>query len=192
MQTTTRCYSVYQHKSPSGKLYFGITSRSPKQRWNNGNGYRENSYFWSAIKKYGWGNFEHIILASDLSEQEACDMEVKLIAEYKSNNPLYGYNLSRGGEGVYDRCGKNNTNYRHGMCVGGYSKEYKSFESKKSYQAHREERLAKQNEYSKAHREHKRWYDKVHYWEEELLRADTDERVEECLNKLNWLKENEQ
>ena len=192
MNTSGECYSVYLHKSPNGKLYFGITSREPKIRWNNGNGYRGNSYFWRAIKKYGWENFEHIVLASGLNEQEACDMEVKLIAEYRSNNPLYGYNLSRGGEGVYDRCGENNTNYRHGMCVGCYSKEYKSFENKKSYQAHREERLAKQNEYGKAHREHKRWYDKVHYWEEELLRADTDERVEECLNKLNWLKENEQ
>ena len=192
MEELEHCYCVYCHKSPSGKMYFGITSRKPKQRWNNGNGYRENSYFWNAIKKYGWANFEHTILASELSEKDACDMEVKLIAQHHTNNPLYGYNLSRGGEGIYERCGENNPNYRHGMCVNGYSKEYKSIFNQKSYQAHRDERLAKQNEYGENHREHKRWYDKVRYWESELLCANTNERTAKCLSKLNWLNEHEQ
>ena len=189
MNASDRCYSVYRHKSPSGKLYFGITSQKPAQRWNNGNGYRGNAYFWSAIKKHGWENFEHTILASDITEKEACDMEVSLISENQTNNPLYGYNLSRGGEGVYDRCGKNNTNFRHGMCAGGQSKEYKSIHNKLSYQAHREERLSKQNAYSETHREHKRWYDKVRYWERKLSLADSDDEKANCLNKLDELKE---
>lgn len=189
MDESEKCYSVYLHKSPSGKMYFGITSNKPKIRWNHGNGYRGNKHFWKAILKYGWDSFEHIVIASGLTEREACDMEVSLIFEHHTNDPNYGYNLSRGGEGVYDRCGENNTNYRHGMCVGGHSKEYKHICNQKSYQAHRDERLARQNLYGAEHREHKRLYDKIRYWERKLADANTEERKRECNLKLAELRE---
>ena len=32
-------WTVYKHTSPSNKVYIGITSREPKLRWDNGNGY---------------------------------------------------------------------------------------------------------------------------------------------------------
>ena len=57
-------YTVYQHKNKiNGKIYIGITSKDPEKRWgHNGYNYKSSSYFYSAIQKYGWDNFEHNIL----------------------------------------------------------------------------------------------------------------------------------
>lgn len=91
-------FIVYEHVSPEGKRYVGITSRRPQERWlSGGKGYKENTHFWNAIQKYGWDNFEHNILASDLSVLEACDMEIELIAKYDLTNPDKGYNHTSGG-----------------------------------------------------------------------------------------------
>lgn len=92
-------YSVYKHTSPSGKVYIGITSKVPERRWQNGTGYHHNPYFSSAIQKYGWENIDHEIIAKELSFDMACKMEIDLIAQYRSNDPDYGYNLTSGGEG---------------------------------------------------------------------------------------------
>lgn len=92
-------YCVYMHTSPSGKRYIGITSQKPERRWRkNGEGYKDHVYFWRAIQKYGWDNFEHIILFDGLIKEEAEQKEIELIAYYNSNNEDYGYNLSSGGE----------------------------------------------------------------------------------------------
>lgn len=93
------------------------------------------------------------------------------------------------GDNHFPCSGSDNANYRHGMCVGGQSKEYKSIHNRKSYLAHRSERLAKQNAYSAVHREQKRVYDKIRYWQKQLSLAQTDERREECTNRLYALKE---
>ena len=61
-------FTVYMHINKiNDKKYIGITSYSLKERWRNGNGYGENTPFGQAIKKYGWNNFEHKILYSDLT-----------------------------------------------------------------------------------------------------------------------------
>lgn len=92
-------YIVYMHISPNNKKYIGITCQSPERRWrNDGKGYIYNPYFWNAIKKYGWDNFEHVILFDELSKEEAERKEIELIEYYNSNNCEYGYNLSSGGE----------------------------------------------------------------------------------------------
>lgn len=91
-------YIVYKHTSPSEKVYIGITSRTTKERWgNNGIGYKACPYFWRAIQKYGWDNIKHEILYEDLTQEEACEMEIKLIAEYDATNPEKGYNDMLGG-----------------------------------------------------------------------------------------------
>ena len=96
----SKIWCVYMHTNKvNHKVYVGITSRDPKKRWDYGNGYRGQKYFYRAIKKYGWDNFEHIIFAQGLSKDEACKMEICLIALYASNNSDHGYNLSSGGEG---------------------------------------------------------------------------------------------
>lgn len=91
-------FVIYKHTSPSGKVYIGLTGRKDVNlRWCNGLGYGSNKYFTNAIKKYGWENFQHEIIKTGLTFDEACEWEIKLIAEYKSNNPKFGYNISSGG-----------------------------------------------------------------------------------------------
>lgn len=90
-------YTVYMHKNKiNGKVYIGITKTKPKYRWNNGKGYN-NQYFKKAINKYGWNNFEHIILFQKLTQKEAEQKEKQLIAYYNSTDKNYGYNISKGG-----------------------------------------------------------------------------------------------
>lgn len=93
-------WCVYAHVSPSGKRYIGITCQKPSERWKNGKGYIESPYFYKAIQKYGWNNFSHTILKDNLTEQEAKQMEIALIAEFDSTNRNKGYNISKGGDGV--------------------------------------------------------------------------------------------
>lgn len=91
-------YCVYKHTSPSGKVYIGITSREPTIRWRNGKGYELCTAFNRAIEKYGWENIRHEILYESLDKETACAKEQELIAEHRSNEPEYGYNLTSGGE----------------------------------------------------------------------------------------------
>lgn len=91
-------YTVYMHTTPSDKVYIGITSRNVKARWQNRSGYSQHRYFYSAIKKYGWENIHHEIIAENLSKEDACKMEIELIAKYNATNRNFGYNESTGGE----------------------------------------------------------------------------------------------
>ena len=92
-------YTVYQHKNKiNGKIYIGITSQKPEQRWRNGEGYKSSPHFYSAIQKYGWDNFEHNILFVELTKEQACLKEQELIKEFNSTNREYGYNSTSGGD----------------------------------------------------------------------------------------------
>ena len=93
-----KTYCVYMHTSPSGKRYIGMTGQAPKDRWVNGHGYRGSNYFANAIKKYGWDNFRHEILFSNLTKEEACRLEQMCIVLFRTRNRLYGYNMTIGGE----------------------------------------------------------------------------------------------
>lgn len=106
-------YTVYMHTCPNGKRYVGITRQNVKRRWNNGLGYKENEYFSRSILKYGWNNFEHEILFENLTQEEAEQKEIELIAFYQSNIRKYGYNIENGGK-----------------CVGTVSEETKTKLSK--------------------------------------------------------------
>ena len=90
-------FSVYKHTSPNGKVYIGITSKKPKERWQNGKGYANNRYFSRAIRKFGWDNFKHEILYEGLSEEQANIIEQMQINYYDSTNRKKGYNISIGG-----------------------------------------------------------------------------------------------
>ena len=58
------------HRFPNGKVYIGITKQTVEERWRNGEGYKTQLVH-RAIEKYGWGNIEHIVLASCLSKKDA-------------------------------------------------------------------------------------------------------------------------
>ncbi|MCQ2770656.1 MAG: GIY-YIG nuclease family protein [Clostridia bacterium] len=97
-------WKVYVHINLiNNKKYVGVTSRvDPNLRWKNGYGYKENDYFYSSIKKYGWDNFEHIILYDDLFEDEAKDLERFLISAWNTMDRDCGYNMTSGGDGTPD------------------------------------------------------------------------------------------
>lgn len=97
----TRKYCVYMHRFPNGKVYIGQTCQKPEIRFRNGNGYKGCRFIESAIKKYGWENVEHIILADNLDEDGANELEQKYIEQYKSTAKEFGYNLRSGGTSGY-------------------------------------------------------------------------------------------
>ena len=94
-----KSYSVYRHTNKvNDKKYFGITSQKPEFRWgNDGINYRSTPHFYNAIVKYGWDNFEHTVLFTELSKEEACEIEKRLIKENNTQNREFGYNVMEGG-----------------------------------------------------------------------------------------------
>jgi group I intron endonuclease len=81
-------------------VYIGITGQNPSKRWGNGTNYGHNEHFKKAIKKYGWENFKHEILASGLTRDEAEQIEICEIKRHKSNERECGYNITNGGEKI--------------------------------------------------------------------------------------------
>ena len=92
-------YIVYMHKNKiNGKIYIGQT-KNLKDRWSRqGERYKGCSHFYAAIQKYGWDNFEHIILEKNISEKDIEKKEQYWISFYHSNDKEKGYNLTEGGE----------------------------------------------------------------------------------------------
>lgn len=93
-------YFLYMHINKiNNKKYIGIThQKSPELRWGiNGRNYSSSPYFYQAILKYGWNNFEHIIIEEGLSKEQACQSEIDLIKKYNTQNKLFGYNILEGG-----------------------------------------------------------------------------------------------
>ena len=124
-------YSVYMHISPNNKKYIGITLQEPKKRWLNGYGYKHNQYFTNAINKYGWDNFQHIIIAKGLTENEAKWLEIKLIKIHDTTNRDKGYNISLGGDIVSDETRNKLSESLKGEGNGMYGKHHTEEAKKK-------------------------------------------------------------
>lgn len=95
----SKTYCVYKHTcKANGKVYIGATSQRPESRWGSrGQNYRHNAYFSNDIEKYGWNNFEHEVLYTELTADDANLIEIQLIELFQSNNQAFGYNKSSGG-----------------------------------------------------------------------------------------------
>lgn len=91
-------FTVYMHITPSNKRYIGITSKDLSERFGSNGCLYRNQIFGRAIKKYGWDNIEHIIVAQNLTKEKAKKLEIELIDKYDTTNPKYGYNRSIGGD----------------------------------------------------------------------------------------------
>lgn len=84
----------------NNKIYVGQTNNI-KRRWRaNGIEYtsQETSIIGKAILKYGWENFEHIIIEENLTLDEANALEAFLINELEAQNREKGYNIREGGK----------------------------------------------------------------------------------------------
>ena len=89
-------YVVYIHKNIlNGKVYVGQTCNLSERWRNNGKNYFNSIKFYNAIKKYGWNNFTHEVVYSNLNKQAADKLEKELIHKYNSIEE--GYNLKEGG-----------------------------------------------------------------------------------------------
>ena len=100
---------IYYHKNKiNGHMYIGQSKCNSDYikygRWGvNGQGYKANKYFWHAIKKYGWENFEHGFFEDNIDNELLNEKEKYYIALYhtyrQDPESKSGYNLTPGGEG---------------------------------------------------------------------------------------------
>jgi group I intron endonuclease len=96
-------FIVYQITNlVNGKIYVGKTTKSLGERWAShlaavSRGKRSRLY--AAIRKYGPSCFFMEMIDSTPDLEALDDLERKWISEKNSNNPLYGYNMTEGGEG---------------------------------------------------------------------------------------------
>lgn len=90
-------YTVYFHTTPALKIYVGVTKNKPSIRWSKGRGYKMQPNFYKDIKLYGWNNINHYIIAENLTQQEAFNMEKETIKKLKLTDPKKGYNKAPGG-----------------------------------------------------------------------------------------------
>jgi group I intron endonuclease len=86
----------------NGKIYVGKTTKSLGERWAShlaavSRGKRSRLY--AAIHKHGSSSFFVEMIDSTDNLDELDDLERKWIANKNSNNPLYGYNMTEGGDG---------------------------------------------------------------------------------------------
>ena len=88
-------HKIYKYTNKvNGKVYIGRTCNSLKRRAHaDGSGYKSCTYFWNAIQKYGWENFEGEVLEERLTDKEAAKREIFYIHEYDSIDFTKGYNL---------------------------------------------------------------------------------------------------
>ena len=92
-------YIVYLHRNKiNGKCYVGQTCQKPQARWGKqGSGYKAQQYFYRAIKKYGWNNFDHIILEENIPKEKINEREVFWAGYYHALAPE-GYTLKVGSQ----------------------------------------------------------------------------------------------
>ena len=95
-------FIIYVHRNKvNGKCYVGQTCQIPEDRWGaNGNGYSRQTVFYNAILKYGWDNFEHIILEEHIPPELVDERESYWAIEYNALVPN-GYTILTGqGESI--------------------------------------------------------------------------------------------
>lgn len=103
-------YILYEHRNKiNGKRYIGITNNKTKRWYGKGKHYAGCPYFYAAIQKYGWDNFEHNILIYDLTREEASRLEKHYIETFKTREKAFGYNLAEGGVNAPTMLGKHHS-----------------------------------------------------------------------------------
>lgn len=94
----------------NSKIYIGKTIQPYLARWDshkcNAFTKTEVSYFYNALRKYSWDGFMRIVIyqTEELPKNEAdlivCEKEKFYINLFRTDNHDFGYNLTKGGEGV--------------------------------------------------------------------------------------------
>lgn len=127
---------IYMYVSPSNKVYIGKTVREKQRKIEHRTKtINSKTYFGKALKKYGYESFEYWVLFRfktnkiDKLNKVLEWLERKCIQFYMSNYSEFGYNLTKGGDGVLG--------FKH-------SEETKQYLSKcsKDFMSHKEHRDA--------------------------------------------------
>lgn len=96
----------------NGKVYIGKTICSCEKRWlehkYNINQKRTKNYpLYKALRKYGWEAFEKIVIyqseesnSVELVNEIICGKEQFYINLFRSDNHTFGYNVTKGGDGI--------------------------------------------------------------------------------------------
>lgn len=91
--------AIYAHINKiNGKVYIGQTKQTLQKRWGRGSEYSTCTHFYKAIQKYGWDNFQHIVLECGLNDDEINEKEEYWINYY--NSIENGYNIKKGGGNI--------------------------------------------------------------------------------------------
>lgn len=178
-------YFVYIHINRTNlKVYVGQTCQLPQRRWRNGKAYSTNqdTHFANAIRKWGWDNFEHIILEEGLTKSQADFYERMYIKEYDATNRLKGYNQASGGANAIpndetrQKMSKNHADFK-GEKSPMYGKNLKDFMTDEAYQ----EWLSKIRKYASEHRRGKNAYaQRVYCFEKDKFYDSITDAAEEC------------
>ena len=132
-------YKVYLYEFPNGKVYVGMTRNTLEARRDAG--YHHNKRLQAAIRRYGWGGFEHKIVIDGLTKEDAEIEEQKLIRELDSLNPQKGYNVSAGGKCTFAGL-KHTKEYKKKMREINQGKKYSEATIQRMRDAHAKERKA--------------------------------------------------
>lgn len=177
-------YIVYLHINKiNGKVYVGITSYSnPSRRWSYG--YKGNPHFQASLLRYGWDNFKHIVVFSNLKKETACRIEQLLILKYKKQKRCY--NIANGGEGssAMSEGTKDKLRQYKGPLASQYGKkhskervEQQRVATTRLWKEQREHRLAQLLKYGFKSGEEHPMYNKVRTEEDKI-------RISQALSKV--------
>ena len=86
-------YYVYMHTFPDDRVYVGQTGKPVKERWGlDGNGYRGNKRMYEEIKRVGWDNIRHEVVATVYGRKNALLLERELMERYAATDNEKGFN----------------------------------------------------------------------------------------------------
>jgi hypothetical protein len=98
-------WCIYKHTNKiNGKVYIGqtINAEDPNIRWQNGDGYSPMYPFGKAIDKYGWNNFTHEIIETNIESLEQANAReiywIEFYHSYIKDPQCKGYNATKGGD----------------------------------------------------------------------------------------------
>lgn len=146
-----RDYFVYEHVTPDGMYYFGVT-KNIKNRFKASK--YETTSLWDYIQKYGWKNIQHNILMRELTYEEARRTEHMLIVTARED----GVCINKMGSGLVTL---DQVKYQHDWYQE--NKERHNETSKKWREEHREEYNKRSRELYAENPERHRGYARKHY-----------------------------
>src|SRR5882762_891775 len=87
----------------NGKFYVGKTAYTLRKRWNQHRYSAKTGqpqYLYKSMRKYNEESFDICKIDETSTLEKSSELEKYYIQQFSSHLPVYGYNLTLGGEGV--------------------------------------------------------------------------------------------